>query len=70
MTTFMLNLSIISGLFVAFIVFLSGYLATFLESYIGAVMQNKIEWMSNELVNAIQTSLAAIISIFLYLKFV
>ncbi len=70
MTVFMLNLSIISGLSVAFIVFLSGYLATFLESYIGAVVQNKIDWMTNELVNFIQTSIAAIISIFLYLKFV
>ena len=70
MTAFMLNLSIISGLFVAFIVFLSGYLATFLESYIGAVVQNKINWITNELVNSIQTSLAAIISIFLYLNFV
>ena len=70
MTMVMLKLSIFSGLSVAFIVFLSGYLATFLESYIGAVVQNKIEWMTNELVNSIQTSLAAIISIFLYLNFV
>jgi len=70
MTVFMLNLSIISGLSVAFIVFFSGYLATFLESYIGAVVQNKIDWMTNELVNSIQTSIAAIISIFLYLNFV
>ena len=70
MTICMLNLSIISGLSVAFIVFLSGYLATFLESYIGAVVQNKINWMTNELVNSIQTSIAAIISIFLYLNFV
>ena len=70
MTVVMLNLAIISGLSVAFIVFLSGYLATFLESYIGAVLQSKIDWMTNELVNFIQTSLAAIISIILYLKFV
>ena len=70
MTFFMLKLSIISGMYAAFIVFLSGYLATFLESYIGAVAQNKIDWMTNELVNSIQTSIAATISIFLYLKFV
>ncbi len=70
MTMVMLNLSIISGLSVAFVVFLSGYLATFFESYIGALAQNKIDWMTNELVNFIQTSIAAIISIFLYLKFV
>ena len=66
----MIKLSIIFGLSAAFIVFLSGYLATFLESYIGAVAQNKIDWMTNELVNSIQTSIAAIISIFLYLNFV
>ncbi len=70
MTVVMLNLSIVSGLSVAFIVFLSGYLATILESYIGALVQNQIEWMTNELVNSIQTSLAAIISIFLYLNFI
>ena len=34
------------------------------------VVQNKINWMTNELVNSIQTSIAAIISIFLYLNFV
>ena len=70
MTAVMLSLSIVSGLSVAFIVLLSGYLATIMESYIGAVMQNKIDWMTNELVNSIQTSLAAIISIFLCLIFI
>ena len=68
MTVVMFNLSIISGISVAFIVLFSGYLATILESYIGALVQNKIVWMTNELVNSIQTSIAAIISIFLYLN--
>ncbi len=68
MTAVMLSLSIISGVSVALIVFLSGYLATIIESYIGAVAQNKIEWMTNELVNSIQVSLAAIISIFIYIS--
>ncbi len=67
MTVVMIYLSVISGLYVALIVLSSGYVATILESYIGAIAQNKIEWLSNELVNFIQTSLAAIISIFLYL---
>ena len=70
MTVVMLNLSIVSGLSVAFIVLLSGYLATIIESYIGALAQNKIDWMTNELVNSIQTSIAAIIAIFLYLIFI
>ena len=70
MTVIMINLSVISGLSVAFIVLFSGFLATFIESYIGAVAQNKINWMTNELVNSIQTSLAAIISIYLCLIFI
>tara|TARA_B100000579_G_scaffold394352_1_gene371652 strand:- start:5029 stop:5775 length:747 start_codon:yes stop_codon:yes gene_type:complete len=69
MTVVMVKLTIISGVYVALIVLVSGYLATILESYIGAVFQNKIEWMTNELVNSIQTSLAAIISMFLYSKY-
>ena len=70
MTAVMFNLSIVSGLYVACIVVFSGYVATVLESYIGALAQNNIEWLTNELVNSIQTSLAAIISIFLYLNFI
>ena len=70
MTIVMFNLSIISGLSVACIVLFSGYIATIVESYIGAEVQNKFEWLTNELVNSIQTSLSAIISIFLYLYFV
>ena len=69
MTIVMFNLSIISGLSVACIVLFSGYIATIVESYIGAEVQNKFEWLTNELVNSIQTSLSAIISIFLYLYF-
>ncbi len=66
MTFVMIKLSIISGYSVAFIVLFSGYLATILESYIGALIQNRIVWLNNELVNSIQTTLAAIISIFIY----
>ncbi len=66
MTFVMIKLSLISGLSVAIIVLFSGYLATILESYIGALIQNRIAWMSNELVNSIQTTLAALISILLY----
>ena len=69
MTIVMIWLSIISGMSVAFLVFFSGYLATIIESFIGALAQNRITWMTNELVNSIQTSIAAIISIFAYLIF-
>ena len=70
MTVVMVALSIISGLAVASIVLFSGYVATILESYIGAVVQNKVYWITNELVNSIQTSLAAFLSIFLYVNFI
>ena len=70
MTIVMFNLSLISNISVVFIVFISGFFATVLESYIGAFIQNKIKWMTNELVNFIQTSLAALISILLYIVFI
>ena len=66
MTVVMVSTSIVNGALVAFIVLFSGFLATFIESYIGAFLQNKIDWMTNELVNSIQTSIAAIISISIY----
>ncbi len=69
MTVVMINLSVISGTSVALIVIFSGFLATIVESYIGAILQNKINWFTNELVNSIQTSIAAIISICLCLIF-
>ena len=70
MTVVMIKLSVISGLSIAVIVLLSGFLATIVESFIGAVLQNKINWMTNELVNSIQTSLAAFISIYACLIFI
>ncbi len=45
------------------IVIISGFIATLMESYFGAIFQNRIVWMSNELVNFFQTTFAAIISI-------
>tara|TARA_Y100001970_G_C14035924_1_gene751101 strand:+ start:194 stop:931 length:738 start_codon:yes stop_codon:yes gene_type:complete len=48
-----------------FIVIVSGFIATIFESIIGAKFQNKYN-LSNELVNTIQTSFSAIISIVIY----
>jgi uncharacterized protein (TIGR00297 family) len=44
---------------VAWLVVMVGLLATLLESVIGAVAQRRLPWLSNELVNAIQTAIAA-----------
>ena len=47
------------------IVIISGFIATLMESYFGALFQDRIRWMSNELVNFFQTIFAATISILL-----
>jgi uncharacterized protein (TIGR00297 family) len=39
-----------------------GLVATLLESWIGAELQRRWHWLSNELVNAIQTLLAAVLA--------
>ena len=51
-----------------FIVCFSGFAATIFESFIGATYQDKFN-LSNEAVNAIQTSFSATMAIFLY-KFI
>ena len=68
MTFIMLCLSIISTKSQFIIVAVSGFLATLSESIIGAKFQNKYK-LSNEMVNAIQTSIASVIAIFLFTFF-
>lgn len=51
----------IAYLVVAFV----GLVATLLESLVGAVAQNKIDWLTNELVNGIQTLIAAFLAMFI-----
>ncbi len=48
-----------------FVVSFSGFVATIFESFIGAIFQDKFK-ISNEAVNAIQTSFAATIAILFY----
>jgi len=38
-------------------------LATLAESVLGAVAQDRLTWLSNELVNSLQTTLAALLAI-------
>jgi len=42
--------------------------ATLVESLLGAVAQDRVGWLSNELVNSLQTSLAALLTILVMLK--
>lgn len=44
------------------LVTLVGLAATLMESWIGAALQQRWRWLSNELVNAIQTLLAAVLA--------
>ncbi len=61
-------ITIEKGFFGFFIVCFSGFTATIFESFIGATFQDKFD-LSNETVNAIQTSFSATLAILLY-KFI
>ena len=49
---------------VAFCV-VSAFIATNLESVIGATLQSKFDWMTNEVVNGINTLIGAIVAVLL-----
>ena len=68
MSSTMLTLSIITTNHQFVIVSISGFLATISESIIGAKFQEKYK-LSNELVNAIQTSIASTIAIFILISY-
>ncbi len=68
MTLIMLVLSIITTKNQFLIVSISGFLATISESIIGAKFQEQYQ-LSNEFVNAIQTSIASIIAIFMFISY-
>ena len=66
MAFIMLCLSIVSTKDQFIIVIISGFFATIIESIIGEKYQNKYK-LSNEIVNAIQTSISALLAIFFLL---
>ncbi|MFS8800454.1 TIGR00297 family protein [Synechococcus sp. R60.3] len=45
------------------ICWLAGILATLAESWMGVVLQPRLAWMTNEVVNGIQTTLAALLAV-------
>ena len=65
MSLIMFSLSIISTNYQFIIVSISGFLATITESIIGDRFQDKYK-LSNELVNAIQTSISSTMAIFIF----
>ena len=60
MTIFMLKFAIINTGYFAIVVVISSMVATLLESFVGACLQDKFNWLTNELVNFFQTTFAAL----------
>ena len=65
MTLVMLALQLVPSWPVAGLVMLVGLVATLGESLLGALVQDRVAWLSNELVNALQTLLAAVLAMLL-----
>ena len=63
MAAVMWVLAVVPSLTLFAVVALVGFVATLAESVLGALAQTRITWMSNELVNALQTSFAALLMI-------
>ena len=63
MSVLMLALQLIPSWPLTGLVMLIGLVATLAESLFGALVQDRYDCMSNELVNALQTSLAAVLAI-------
>lgn len=52
--------------FVRLLSMIAAFLATTAESYIGASLQDKYEWMTNEVVNAINTAIGVSVAMIGY----
>ena len=65
MTLLMTALGLVEGGAAIVLVGGVGLVATLLESVIGATLQRRLSWLSNELVNAVQTLMAALLALVL-----
>ncbi len=65
MTFLMALLGLIEGASAIALVSGIGLLATLLESVIGATLQRRVDWLSNEMVNGLQTLVAALLALLL-----
>lgn len=65
MAAVMLALGLIAGLPAWLLVTAVGLLATLLESLLGATLQSRWHWLSNEVVNGLQTLVAALLALLL-----
>ena len=62
MTLVMLALQLLPSWPLAGLVMVVGLLATLAESLLGALVQDRVAWLSNDLVNALQTLMAAVLA--------
>lgn len=69
MAAVMAGLGVVETPFALALVTAVGMAATLLESLIGATLQQRIPWLSNEVVNGLQTLVAALLAMGLALQF-
>ena len=62
MTLVCLSLQLLTTSSAAVLVMVVGLLATLAESLIGALLQEQTPWLTNELINGLQTLLAALLA--------
>ncbi len=63
MSTVMSSLGFLTSYRAFLIVFICGFIATLLESVLGALVQEKISWLTNELINFFQTTISCLLAI-------
>jgi uncharacterized membrane protein len=58
----MAGLSVLTSSTAMIVVAIVGLIATLLESLLGALAQEKVSWLTNEVVNGLQTAWAAVLA--------
>ena len=61
----MAGLSVLTTPTAMIVVAIVGLIATLLESLLGALAQEKVSWLTNEIVNGLQTAWAAVLAMLL-----
>ena len=63
----MAALSVLTSSTAMIVVAIVGLIATLLESLLGALAQEKVSWLTNEVVNGLQTAWAAVLAMLIAL---
>ena len=65
----MAGLSVLTTPTAMIVVAIVGLIATLLESLLGALAQEKVSWLTNEIVNGLQTAWAAVLAMLIAVSF-